>query len=290
VVNTDEAQTLSSKTLTTPTIAATGWSSANHAHAAADSGGQIATSNLSGTIAISQGGTTETASAEDAVLVGASTTDWQAKVLPSCSGATTDKLLYNSTTNVFSCGADQGAGAGAGLTRIAGASGAAGADITWQLLTANAADCTTVALCAAAITTTGVGVGTWRFRYTLIYQTAAATTGIGFGVNHTGTATLRAASWVHVTTGGAAATGIGDDVAAVVAGQMAEGKSGATLNAVIGSASAGVITINANHLAVLDGVLNVTVSGSLELKIASEVASSAVRITDESMLELHKIE
>jgi hypothetical protein len=63
-------------------------------------------SNLSGTASIAQGGTTETASTEDAVLVGNSTTDWEAKVLPSCSNATTSKLLYNSSTNTFSCGTD----------------------------------------------------------------------------------------------------------------------------------------------------------------------------------------
>lgn len=35
------AQTLAAKTLTTPTIAATGWANANHAHAAANSGGAV---------------------------------------------------------------------------------------------------------------------------------------------------------------------------------------------------------------------------------------------------------
>lgn len=69
-------------------------------------------SNLSGAATISQGGTTETASTEDAVLVGAGTTDWVPAVLPSCSNATTSKLLYNSSTNAFSCGTDQTGGAG----------------------------------------------------------------------------------------------------------------------------------------------------------------------------------
>jgi hypothetical protein len=69
-------------------------------------------SNLSGAATITQGGTTETASTEDAVLVGASTTDWAPAVLPSCSNATTSKLLYNNSTNAFSCGTDQTGGAG----------------------------------------------------------------------------------------------------------------------------------------------------------------------------------
>lgn len=51
-----------------------------------------------------------TGGTEDAVPVGNGTT-FTVKVLPSCSGATTDKLLYNSATNTFSCGADQSSGA-----------------------------------------------------------------------------------------------------------------------------------------------------------------------------------
>lgn len=69
-------------------------------------------SNLSGAATISQGGTTETASTEDAVLVGAGTTDWVPAVLPSCSNSATSKLLYNNSTNSFSCGTDQTGGAG----------------------------------------------------------------------------------------------------------------------------------------------------------------------------------
>lgn len=84
---------------------------------AAPSCTQPAFTNLSGAASISQGGTTETASTEDAVLVGSSTTDWVPKVLPSCSNATTSKLLYDSTTNTFSCGADQ-TGAAGGLTCV----------------------------------------------------------------------------------------------------------------------------------------------------------------------------
>jgi hypothetical protein len=74
-------------------------------------------SQLSSTASIAQGGTTETASTEDAVLVGAGTTDWAPKVLPSCSNGTTEKLLYNSTTNAFSCGTDQ-AGSGGGYDTV----------------------------------------------------------------------------------------------------------------------------------------------------------------------------
>lgn len=50
---------------------------------------------------------------DDTTFVGNGTTI-EAKTLPSCSNGTTDKLLYNTSTNSFSCGTDQG-GAGSGL-------------------------------------------------------------------------------------------------------------------------------------------------------------------------------
>lgn len=178
-------------------------------------------------------------------------------------------------------------GSGASLTRIGGASGAAGPDLTWQALTSNSADITSVTP-TVVMTTTGLGSGTWAFRYLLLYQTAATTTGIGFCVNHTGTTGNFGSMWTHITTGGAAATGVGDGVAATNAGQMAEGKSERVINT-CSSASAGVDTQNATILAVMEGVVVVTASGQLELKMRTEIAGSAVRLMAGSCLELHKI-
>lgn len=51
---------------------------------------------------------------DDSAYVGNGTTI-EAKTLPSCSNATSSKLLYNSSTNTFSCGTDQDSGGGGGL-------------------------------------------------------------------------------------------------------------------------------------------------------------------------------
>lgn len=179
---------------------------------------------------------------------------------------------------------------GASLTRIAGASGAAGADFTVQNLTADSADVTTTALSASIMTTTGLGAGTWKFRYTLICQGDSTTIGIGFGVNHTGTATLLQAIAYSTSTGGTAATGTLDNDTATVGGQMMEGKSENALNVVIGSTFAGWGAVDANHIVLLEGILVVTVSGNLELKIATETGGTAVRVMADSCLELVKIE
>jgi hypothetical protein len=174
--------------------------------------------------------------------------------------------------------------------RINGSTGEAGPYMTLQNLTGATLNCTTIALCNSVMTTTSVTPGTWKFKYTVIYQTAAVGTGIGFGINHTGTVSQFQAMWNHITTGGGAATGIGDDDATTVAGQLMEGKSDNTLNAVIGSATAGVATANSDILATIEGIIVVTATGNLELKIASEVNLSAVRLMEDSMLELTKIE
>lgn len=175
------------------------------------------------------------------------------------------------------------------ISRISGSTGAAGKEITYQVLTADSADCSIVGLCAAAMTTTGLESGTWKFTYTIIYQSAAAGNGIGFATDATGAVTFYRAHWMHITTGGAAATGIGDDVAATLAGQLVEGKSGATDNAVIGSKTTGVATANTNIMAVLEGIYTTSSNGDLELKISSENGGTAVRVMAGTMLELQKI-
>lgn len=179
-----------------------------------------------------------------------------------------------------------GGGGGASLTRISGSSGAAGADFTFQRLSANAtANSTTTP--TTVMTTTGLGAGTWAFKYLVRYQSSAATTGVGFCVNHTGTTGAFLSTWSMTTTGGAAATGVADQVTSTNAGQLVEGKSERVKNTV-SSASAGVDTINADCLAILEGLVVVTVSGSLELKHSSETAASTQVMAD-TLLELRKI-
>jgi len=67
-------------------------------------------------VTVAQGGTGLAATADDAVWVGDSTSAVTARTLPSCSDGATSKLLYNNSTNIFSCGTDQ-TGTG-GLTPV----------------------------------------------------------------------------------------------------------------------------------------------------------------------------
>jgi hypothetical protein len=177
------------------------------------------------------------------------------------------------------------------VTRIAGNSGAAGPFTTWQNLTANSADNTSNVTPTVVMTTTGVGAGTWKFKYTLIYQTAVTTTGIGIFVNHTGTVGQFASVWYQADVSATASTAVGLDVSNVASGQCLSAKVEATINTMsVTSISVGVVTANTDILVILEGIAVVTATGDLQLKIRSEVNTSAVRLMEDSLLELIKVE
>ncbi len=170
------------------------------------------------------------------------------------------------------------------FTRVSGSSGAAGPYKTLQMLSANSADQTSVTP-ATVITTTGVGIGTWHFEYTLLFQTAATTTGIKIANNHTGTVTTYQMHADFLSTGAAAATGVADGISSVATGGIHEGFAERVINTA-SKASVGVGTANANQLLVVRGILVVSATGSLEFKLGTEVAASAARLMANSVLEL----
>jgi hypothetical protein len=73
---------------------------------------QVQASQLGGTLSVSSGGTGAAPGAADQVLVSTSTSAATWRTLPSCSNATTSKLLYDTATDTWSCGTDQTGGGG----------------------------------------------------------------------------------------------------------------------------------------------------------------------------------
>lgn len=173
------------------------------------------------------------------------------------------------------------------IKRISGNSGAAGEFKTLQMLTSNSGDQTSTTP-GVVMTTTGVGAGTWHYKYTVVYQTAATTTGIKLGVNHTGTVTTFQNVMWFMDSGAAASTGVGKGLTTAAVGSVPSMYSERVKDTYT-FASVGVTDINANILAVVEGVLVVSVSGQLELKLGTEVAASAARLMAGSVLELTKI-
>lgn len=170
------------------------------------------------------------------------------------------------------------------LKRISGTPGAAGEYKTLQRLSANAAANATTIL-ATVMATTALQPGTYHFRYTIVYQAAATTTGVAFAVNFTGTQTKLVWSSWFATSGGAAATALADQQGSNTA-SLCESKASRTANTKGGS-SLGVDTANADCLMHIEGVIVVTVAGDLELRHASELAASTQVMAD-TLLELTK--
>ena len=133
-----------------------------------------------------------------------------------------------------------------------------------------------------------VGVGTWHFKYILVHQSAALTTGIKFCVNHTGTVTVFVASswWAEITT--AASTGAQNQAGAAVFGLRAGGSARAKSASVAIGQTVSVDVINADMMMIIEGLMVVTVSGNIELYHGSEVAATST-IKANSALILTKI-
>jgi len=132
-----------------------------------------------------------------------------------------------------------------------------------------------------------VAPGSYLVKYWLCYQTAATTTGIQFHLDHSGTVTRNVGHRYELTTGAAAATGISDQATTATA-QMMEGK-GHRADNTPGGFTQGVDTANADMFAVLEAIVVVTVSGTLKLMFASEVASSNAVMQPGSAVTLKKV-
>lgn len=157
---------------------------------------------------------------------------------------------------------------------------------TFTTLSSTQVNSTVTAASATALEQT-LGAGTYLVKAWIVYQSAATTTGIEFRLNHTGTVTRCAATWYTLTTGGAAATGIADQATTLTA-QMMEGKGQRANNTATGPTQ-GVDTANADQFAVLEGIVVVTASGTLQLMFNSEVAASAVTLQVGTTMTVTKV-
>jgi hypothetical protein len=133
---------------------------------------------------------------------------------------------------------------------------------------------------ATATEVTGLGpctleAGTYEYRFQLIVQTSLATTGIGLGINFTGTAAVHTILSSYPSTGTTAISGVMDDVGAGT-GQILEHNVQTAFSTTTPNMlnTAGFATINANVPVVIQGILVVTVAGDLELWHSSETANN----------------
>lgn len=174
------------------------------------------------------------------------------------------------------------------IKRTAGTTTAAGEFITWLVLAADPVDITGVTQ-TTVMTITGVGVGRYYFRCLLVYQAAVISTGIDVSVNHTGTTTQWVNEIHYASTGQLAATAAASETANNAAGNIYEQAGGRTKNTIIGAGTVSVDAINSDMWMEIEGFFVVSVTGSLEIKMAAEAAALVVRAKQGSFLELKKL-
>ena len=135
-------------------------------------------------------------------------------------------------------------------------------------------------------------VGTYTFKYYLLWQSAATTTGIKLSVNHTGTVTSFVANMSWVDDSATAATGVVNQAQAAVTGGVLGANSARAKSALADWATGGLVGVklqNVDNLIIIEGHLVCTVAGNLELYFASEVGTSLITIKKETALILTKI-
>lgn len=154
------------------------------------------------------------------------------------------------------------------------------------IVTSLASDATTSVTLPAEVTglTIAMGIGTWDFRYTLIYQSAVTTTGIRFSVNHTGTVTRFTYNIGFVDAAQTAATAAASQAGVNAAGQVYTAMSARAKSTAGTGTSISTDVANADMQMDIWGKAIVTVAGNIALYYGAEVAASSTLLAGSSLI------
>jgi hypothetical protein len=128
-------------------------------------------------------------------------------------------------------------------------------------------------------------VGTYVFRYDIVYRSSATGTGVAFSVNHDGTVTTMVWNWGFVDNTAAGATAAADQDAIGATGQVKTWFSSRLPFTTQRGVGVSVDTADADMYATIEGMFVCTVAGNLELWHGSETAA-ATTIKANSALRL----
>jgi len=122
---------------------------------------------------------------------------------------------------------------------------------------------------------TALGAGVYHYKYLVRHQAPVATTGIRLAVNYTGSTTSHVWQWGFVDLSATAATAVADQDAVLATGSvMSWFASRANFTTTRGT-SLSVDTINADMLAIVEGLIVTAGAGDLQLWHGSEVAATS---------------
>jgi hypothetical protein len=133
-----------------------------------------------------------------------------------------------------------------------------------------------------------VEVGLWWFEYRIVWQTTATGTAIKLGVNFSGTQTRFVAEATGSESTTAASTGLNSQVHTAF-GLKSGGSSRAPSTTVSLFGPTATDAANANMLAIIKGVIRVTVAGDLQLYFGSEAIGSTQTCESDSSLRLTRM-
>lgn len=131
--------------------------------------------------------------------------------------------------------------------------------------------------------------GTYLIKMWTLWSAAAAGTGVGIYLNGSGgTVTQNAGHFYTTTTGTTATTGIADQATAAASYQMIESRAWRANNTNPGAFN-GVDTAGGVQFAIMEAVVIVTATTSMQVMFVSDTAASAVNILAGTTLEVRKV-
>jgi hypothetical protein len=134
-----------------------------------------------------------------------------------------------------------------------------------------------------------LGVGTWIVEYYLRWRSSAAATGVKFDLNHSGTVTSFVWWQRQFDISATASTAVPDQDAIQAAGHVHMGFASRAK----GTAGRGVLlsadTVNLDMFTVIEALIEVTVSGDIQLYFGSEATGSTQSLMVGSVLRATKV-
>jgi hypothetical protein len=162
----------------------------------------------------------------------------------------------------------------------------AGRDETW--LTRDTASSSIADTLTTVATITSLPPGRYQYTYYGIYQTTATTTGVGFAVAFSGTATGYAERRL-ATTGTTAATNAASGATSASTGNLYEAQGQRTLGSLIGAVTVSIDAANTDSRVIVEGDLYVTAIGDLSIQQRAESAGLATTARPGSLLILRRL-
>jgi len=160
--------------------------------------------------------------------------------------------------------------------------GSSGPTMQTARLTADYTNATTTGTEVTGLQVSLAGAGTHLAEYYLLEQSSAVATGTANGINFTGSLTTLSCVRLYPSTGGTAATGVMDDVAATLSGNIYEhnAATAASTTAANLGPNTGVAAQNTNINVRITCTIVTAGAGDLELWHRSETAATTRVMTD----------